>query len=128
MALIGLGLVPKRAYMSVQRRTLAYMDVTERPDELAVTAFRSHLSETVDEVERVGRRVYLTKAGRRVAAVVPVDLVKRLDELTEALEEAEDRYLAERAMAAKAAQGDKPYKTLEELMDEYTKEHGEAVA
>lgn len=116
--------MPIRAYVSVRRRTLAYMDVTARPEELAVTAFRSRLAETVDDVERVGRRVYLTKAGRRVAAVVPVDDLKALDEL----EEAEDRYLAERAMAAKAAQGDRPYKTLDQLMVEYAEEHGEAVA
>jgi prevent-host-death family protein len=103
------------------------MDVTARPDELAVTAFRDRLSATVDDVEH-GRRVYLTKAGRRVAAVVPVDVLKRLDELTAALEEAEDRYLAERAMAAKAAHGDRPYKSLDQLMLEYAEEHGEAVA
>lgn len=48
----------------------------------------------------------------RVATVIDEEL--RLDELQEA-EEAEDRYLAERAMAAKKAQGDRPYKSLEQL-------------
>jgi prevent-host-death family protein len=98
------------------------MDTTEhRSDEVTVSELRDHLSTTVDAVFHEGRRIYLTRSGRRVAAVVPVDDA-------EALEEAEDRYLAERAMAAKAAQGDRPYKTLEELMAEYTKAHGEAVA
>jgi mRNA interferase RelE/StbE len=88
------------------------MDTTEyRGDELAMTAFRDHLAETVANIQHDGRRVYLTKAGRRVAAVVPVDEAELLDRL-------EDEYFGRRAEEALAAQGDKPFKTYAELLAE----------
>jgi prevent-host-death family protein len=89
------------------------MDTTETrvDDELAVTAFRDHMAETITEVQHDGRRVYLTKAGRRVAALVPVDEAEMLDEL-------EDEYFARRAEEVLAAQGDKPLKPYSQVLAE----------
>nr|WP_285487181.1 type II toxin-antitoxin system prevent-host-death family antitoxin [Amycolatopsis taiwanensis] len=51
---------------------------------------REHLADLLDLVDREGRRVYVTKRGRRVAAIVPVDVAERS-------EEEEDAYWAARA-------------------------------
>lgn len=98
------------------------MDTTEhRDDELAMTAFRDHLAETVADVQHDGRRVYLTKAGRRVAAVVPVDEAEMLDQL-------EDDYFARRAEEVLAAQGDKPFKPYAQVLAEVAEAEREAAA
>lgn len=98
------------------------MGTTEqRGDEVAMTAFRDHLAETVANIQYDGRRVYLTKAGRRVAAVVPVDEAEMLDRL-------EDEYFARRAEEALAAQGDRPFKTYAELLAEVAEADRSAAA
>lgn len=74
---------------------------------------RDQLSELATRVSVVGDRLYLTKKGRRIAALVPV-------EDAEAMEQAEDAYLARRADEARAEQGDEPYTPLSVLMEHYS--------
>ncbi|WP_335992377.1 type II toxin-antitoxin system prevent-host-death family antitoxin [Glycomyces sp. MUSA5-2] len=98
------------------------MDTTEDRvvDEIGVTALRDHLAETVTEVQHDGRRVYLTKGGRRVAALVPVDEAEMLDRL-------EDEYFARRVEEVLAAQGDKPLKPYAQVLaDVAAADRGEA--
>lgn len=60
--------------------------------EVSISQARSHLPELLDDV-RNGGVVYLTRYGKRLAALVPVDAAEYLDRL-------EDRYWSDRAKAA----------------------------
>lgn len=94
------------------------MDIEHHGDEVDLGVFGGRLAETVAEVQGDGRRVYLTKDGRRVAAIVPVDEAELLDQL-------EDDYFARHAEEVLAAQGDRPYTTFDQLRREFAEEHGE---
>ena len=67
-------------------------------EELAVSQARDHLGEAVNQVQYGREMVYLTRHGRRVAALVPVEVLEAI----EAVEDAED--VAE-AIAALAEPG-----------------------
>ncbi|WP_073481397.1 type II toxin-antitoxin system prevent-host-death family antitoxin [Streptoalloteichus hindustanus] len=54
------------------------------PYELPLTEARARLGELVDEAEHTGRVTYLTRHGRRAAAIVPVAMVDG-DELADRL-------------------------------------------
>lgn len=58
--------------------------------DVPVSDARGQLSELLDTRVRDGGVVYLTRYGRRVGAVVPVEVAERLDEL-------EDAYWSRRA-------------------------------
>lgn len=67
------------------------MHMTARRDvEINVTEARGQLPELLDTQIRDGGVVYLTRYGRRVGALVPVDVAEHLAEL-------EDAYWSERA-------------------------------
>jgi prevent-host-death family protein len=61
--------------------------MTEAARDLPITDAREHLAEVVNEAAYGGTVTYLTRRGRRLAAVVPI-------EAAEALERLEDAYLA----------------------------------
>jgi prevent-host-death family protein len=65
------------------------------PPELTLTDARNRLPELVDTVIRDGGTVYLTRYGRRVAALVPADVAEEHERL-------EDAYLSALADEAKA--------------------------
>lgn len=73
------------SYMSAAHE-LNGNDATEVP----VSEVRERLADLLDLVDREGRRVYVTKRGRRVGALVPVDVAERS-------EEEEDAYWSARA-------------------------------
>lgn len=65
--------------------------------EVSLSHARAHMPELIDEV-RDGATVYLTRYGKRVAAIVPA-------EAADYLERVEDEYWAERAEEARASGG-----------------------
>jgi prevent-host-death family protein len=67
--------------------------------EMAVTDAREHLSDVVNRAAYGGETVYLTRRGRRVAAIVPAELLEAL----EAAEDAADVAAAREAMAEDGA-------------------------
>jgi prevent-host-death family protein len=77
--------------------------------EMPVSDARQHLSEVVNRAAYAGEAVYLTRRGRRLAAVVPVEVL-------EALEAAEDATDVAAARAALAEGG--PFISSEELRAE----------
>ncbi len=64
-------------------------------EELAVSQARDHLGEAVNQVQYGREMVYLTRHGRRVAALVPVEVLEAI----EAAEDAEDVAEAASALA-----------------------------
>ncbi|MFC3493654.1 type II toxin-antitoxin system Phd/YefM family antitoxin [Glycomyces rhizosphaerae] len=90
-------------------------------NEISVSELRAHLAEVINEANYTGARTFITRAGKRIAAVVPADEA-------DMLEEAEDAYLNKLADQAIEAQGDKPYKTLAEVLAEYSEKYGEEIA
>jgi prevent-host-death family protein len=68
-------------------------------------------AEAVGRAERDKERVVLTRDGRPVAALVPIEDIEAL----EAFEDEVDSRLAEEALARWEAEGRPPGKTLEEL-------------
>jgi prevent-host-death family protein len=68
------------------------------PWEIPVTEARTQLAEVIEHAG-TGEIIYLTRHGRRVAAIVPVDGA-------EALERAEDAYLSRLAAQAEAEGGE----------------------
>ena len=64
-------------------------------EELAVSRARDHLGEAVNQVQYGREMVYLTRHGRRVAALVPVEVLEAI----EAAEDAEDVAEATSALA-----------------------------
>ena len=64
-------------------------------EELAVSQARDHLGEAVNQVQYGREMVYLTRHGRRVAALVPVEVLEAI----EAVEDAEDVAEATAALA-----------------------------
>ncbi|HEU0129088.1 MAG TPA: type II toxin-antitoxin system Phd/YefM family antitoxin [Pseudonocardiaceae bacterium] len=61
--------------------------------ELPITEARGRLADVVNEAAYAGTVTYLTRHGRRLAAIVPVDAA-------EAIEHAEDAYLSQLAREA----------------------------
>ena len=49
--------------------------------ELSITEARDELAEVVNQVQYAGARTYLTRHGRRVAAIVPVSLVEAYEDV-----------------------------------------------
>lgn len=89
-------------------------------NEISVGELRIHLADVLNEVAYTGTRTVITRAGKRIAAVVPVDEA-------DMLEEAEDAHLLKLAEEAKAAQGDKPYSTLADVLADFAEDLGEDV-
>lgn len=96
-------------------------DMTDAANEIPVSELRSDLADVLNEVAYSGSRTFVTRAGKRIAAIIPADEAAML-------EEAEDAYLVKLAQQAKDNQGDKPYKPLSEVLAEYTEEFGEEAA
>jgi prevent-host-death family protein len=75
------------------------IDVSFRPQELhievTVSHARAHLPDLLDDV-RAGSTVYLTRYGKRLAALVPADAAERLEQL-------DDEYWSHRASDAMAS-------------------------
>jgi prevent-host-death family protein len=69
--------------------------MTSGPDELPISEARDHLTDVVAQATYGGHITYVTKRGRRVGAIVPV-------EVAEAAEAAEDAYLSRLASDAEA--------------------------
>ncbi|HEY1093330.1 MAG TPA: type II toxin-antitoxin system Phd/YefM family antitoxin [Glycomyces sp.] len=93
----------------------------ESANEVPVTELRAQLADVLNEVAYSGTRTFITRAGKRIAAIVPADEA-------DMLEEAEDAYLMQLADQAEANQGDKPYKPLSQVLAEYAEEFGEEIA
>lgn len=74
--------------------------------ELTVTDARARLADVVDEARVRHDPVYLTRRGRRVAAVIDAD---DLDRLFEAAEDLADLEAARRARAEVAEEGTIPW-------------------
>jgi len=77
--------------------------------EMPVSDARQHLSDVVNRAAYGGEAVYLTRRGRRLAAVVPVEML-------EAMEAAEDA--ADVAAAREALAEDGPFISAEDLRAE----------
>ena len=69
--------------------------MTSSPEELPISDARDHLTDVVARATYGGQITYVTKRGRRVGAIVPV-------EVAEAAEHAEDAYLSKLARDAEA--------------------------
>lgn len=100
---------------------MAYTLYMESANEVPVTELRAQLADVLNEVAYSGTRTFITRAGKRIAAIVPADEA-------DMLEEAEDAYLMQLADQAEANQGDKPYKPLSQVLAEYAEEFGEEIA
>ena len=74
---------PDRPYRSVD--VVLYNSYMK---ELAVSEARNHLADVIDEARRSGEPVFVTRRGRRVAAIVDADAYEKV---VEAAEEASDR-------------------------------------
>ena len=70
------------------------MTSAQAPDELPISDAREHLADVVGRATYAGQTTYVTRRGRRVAAVVPAEAAELLDEL-------EDLGLARLAAEAK---------------------------
>jgi prevent-host-death family protein len=79
-----------------------HIDVSFRPQDLSVEVTvshaRAHLPELLDDV-RGGSTVYLTRYGKRLAALVPPESAERLAEQ-------DDAYWSDRAKAALHSEGE----------------------
>lgn len=62
--------------------------------EVTVTEFRGNLAANIDRVEMDGEFVYLTRNGRRIAALMPADIAENYERI-------EDDYWAHRAADAR---------------------------
>ena len=100
---------------------MAYTMVMDAANEIPVTELRAHLADVLNEATYSGTRTFITRAGKRIAAIVPADEA-------DLLEDAEDAYLMQLSKQARANQGDKPYKPLSEVLAEYAEEFGEELA
>jgi antitoxin Phd len=65
--------------------------------EMAVSDAREHLSDVVNRAAYRGEAIYLTRRGRRLAAVVPAEMLEAI----EAAEDAADVAAAREALAEK---------------------------
>jgi prevent-host-death family protein len=81
-------------------------------DELTVSEARAHLADVVDAARVDHRPVFLTRRGRRIAAVVDADDLQAL------IESAEDAADVLAANEARASLADEPTVPLEEIMAE----------
>ncbi len=57
---------------------------THSMSEMPIERAQEHLAEVVEEAERAGEVVYLTRHGRRVAAIVPPELAAEIEAEEEA--------------------------------------------
>jgi prevent-host-death family protein len=73
----------------VHKTYIVYMSAVHDDFEMNVSEARSQLPKILDVVNE-GGRVYLVRNGRRVGAVVPVELAEHQDEI-------EDEYWSQRA-------------------------------
>lgn len=71
---------------------------------LAVTKAREELAEMINRVAYRGERVVLERRGKNVAALVPIEDLKRLEELEDRL----DAAAMKRALAEARRKGEKP--------------------
>jgi prevent-host-death family protein len=83
------------AYVSYARCMTAALPLPNDDGELGITDARDRLAEIVNEAAYTGSVTYITRRGRRVAAIVPAVDAERL-------EHAEDAYLARLAGEALA--------------------------
>jgi prevent-host-death family protein len=67
----------------------------EHMSEVPISEASGHLDEVADETAATGEVIYLTRDGRRLAAIVPVEVAAEI----EAAEDAADIAAAEAAMA-----------------------------
>lgn len=82
--------------------------------DLSFTDARRHLGAVISRAEFAGERTYVTRRGRRVAAVVPAELLESLD----ALEAAEDEADVAAAKASLAEPGESvPWEKLRAELD-----------
>lgn len=66
--------------------------------EMAVTDARDHLADVVNRVAYSGETTYLTRRGRRMAAIVPAEMLEAIERLEDQIDnEAADAALAEDA-------------------------------
>lgn len=79
------------------------------PDELSAAEVRSTFAAVVGRAEHAGHTTYITHRGRRVAAVVPVDVAEYLEEL-------EDEHLSK--LAAESLDDPEPSLPLSEVIRE----------
>lgn len=79
------------------------------PNDLTISEARTHLADLVNQAAYTGRITYVTRRGKRVAAIVPAEI----GEIVERLEDEEDVAGARAATAAIAA-GETPI-TIEAL-------------
>jgi prevent-host-death family protein len=68
---------------------------SEHMSEMPISEANGHLDEVADESAATGEVIYLTRDGRRLAAIVPVEVAAEI----EAAEDAADIAAAEAAMA-----------------------------
>lgn len=80
-----------------------YKSYTQPVSEIAVSDAREHLADVVSRAAYAGERTYLTRRGRRVAAVVPAELLEELEAL-----EAEEDAVDIAAVEAARAEGGQP--------------------
>ncbi len=85
------------------------------PPSFRADAAPDAFSDAVVRAERDKERVLLTRDGRPVAALVPIEDVEAL----EALEDAEDSRIAAEAVAQWEAEGRPPGASLEELAERW---------
>ena len=72
---------------------------------LSVSEARARLADVVDQARRTRQPVYLSRRGRRVAAVIDADVLDRLVELAE---DAADARAAEQAREEMRRTGEEP--------------------
>lgn len=80
--------------------------------ELSLVEAHEHFLEVVDRAEEAKERIYLTRAGKRIAAIVPIEDM-------EAMEAIEDRIDLEEAAKARAEAKEKGTISLAEMKAKY---------
>jgi prevent-host-death family protein len=94
-----------RARVNAYLYISALSGILPRMSELTVTEARARLADVVDEARVAHDPVFLTRRGRRVAAVIDAE---QLDELLEAAEDLADIRAAAAARAEMAESGEGP--------------------
>lgn len=104
-----LGFVSRRIYVLTYGTYGTYGTYSWVVTEMPMTEARDHLADVVNRVAYSGESTYLTRRGRRLAAIVPVELL-------EAIEALEDRIDVEAAEESYAEVGENI--TLDQMRDE----------
>ena len=76
--------------------------------EVSLVEAHERFLEVVDRAEEAKERIYLTRAGKRVAAIVPIEDVETIEKF----EDRSDRRALRRARAEMAVKGTIPWETL----------------